>query len=222
MAIEKRKARIIDVGEGTVGGDTYTIKIPGEIEQDLCFRRIHNKKGMRCTNVAGYKTNHVGTGACSFHGGNTTKNPNITTGRHAKSTRKRLDAQIQQYLDKDRSDLLDMTYHLAATKAIFDEFLADFPEPKDDTYGLWFGRFQGIVGTLGTLVEKITKVDARNSLTAAQVLYIRACMVDIFMKYIPEADMRERAIRELASRMGGDVEVTMRPSEIPGVRMLDE
>ena len=222
MAIEKSRARIVSVDEGTVGGDTYCIKIPGEREQDLCFRRIHNQKGMRCTNVAGYKTNHVGTGACSFHGGNSTKNPNFTTGRHAKSTRKRLDAQIQHYLGKDRGELLDMTYHLAATRAIFDEFLMDFPDPKSDEYGLWFGRFQGIIGTLGTLVEKITKVDARNSLTAAQVLYIRACMVDIFMKYIPEVEMRERAIRDLANRMGGDVEVTMRPSEIPGVRMIEE
>jgi hypothetical protein len=177
---------------------------------------------MRCTNVAGYKTNHVGTGACSFHGGNTTKNPNFTTGRHAKSTKARLDAQIQQYLDKDRSELLDMTYHLAATRAIFDEFLVGFPTADAQDYGLWFGRFQGIVGTLGTLVEKITKVDARNSLTAAQVLYIRACIVDILLKYIPDPGMRERAIRELASRMGGDVEVTMRPSEIPGVKMLEE
>jgi hypothetical protein len=222
VVIEKRKARIIDVDEGTVGGDTYHIKIPGEREQALCFRRIHHQEGMRCTNVAGYKTNHVGTGACSFHGGNSTKNPNIVTGRHAKSTKARLDAQIQQYLNKDRGDLLDLTYHLAATRAIFDEFLVDFPEATADDYGLWFGRFQGIVGTLGTLVEKITKVDSRNSLTAAQVLYIRACIVDIFLKYITDTDMRERAIRELANRMGGDVEVTMRPSEIPGVRMTEE
>jgi hypothetical protein len=222
VAVEKSKARIVDVDEGTVGGDTYIIKIPGQHEQALCFRRIHKKKGMRCTNVAGYKTNHVGTGACSFHGGRTTENPNIVTGRYAKSTKARLDGQIQEYLERDRDDLLDLTYHLAATRVIFDEFLEEFPKADADDYGLWLGRFQGVVGTLGTLVEKITKVDARNSLTAAQVLYIRACIVDILLKYIPEADMRERAIRELANRMGGDVEVTMKPSEIPGVKMLND
>lgn len=222
MAIEKNGARIINVEEGTVGGDTYIIKLPGERQQALCFRRIHKQKGMRCTNVSGYKTDHVGSGACAYHGGNNTKNPRITTGRYAASTKKKLAEQIDDYIELDRDELLDMTQQLAATRAIFDDFLGTYPEPDSDNYGLWFGRFQGIVGTLGTLVDKITKIDARNSLTAAQVLYIRAVLVDIFLKYIDDPNTREKAIRELANRMGGDVEVTMRPSEIAGVRMLNE
>jgi hypothetical protein len=115
---------------------------------------------------------------------------------------------------------LDLTEHLAATRVIFDEFIDDYPDPQADDYGLWFHRFTNLIGTMGTLVEKISKVDSRNSLTAAQVLYIRAILVDMFIKYIPDADARERALRELASRMGGDVEVSMNPSEIPGMKIL--
>lgn len=219
MPIEKSSARLTQTDEDTVGGDTYWIKLPGEREANaLCFRRIRSDPHMRCVNVAGYKTDHVGTGACAYHGGN--NKPYIVTGRKAKKTKMRLAGQIQDYLGKDREELLDLTYHLAATRAIFDEFIDDYPDPESDDYGLWFHRFTNLIGTLGTLVEKISKVDARNSLTAAQILYIRAVMVDMFLKYIPDADMREQAIRELASRMGGDVEVSMRPSEIPGMKML--
>jgi hypothetical protein len=142
------------------------------------------------------------------------------TGRKAVKTKNRLADQIDDYLNKDREDLLDLTYHLAATRVIFDEFIEGYPDPEADDYGLWFHRFTNLIGTMGTLVEKISKVDARNSLTAAQVLYIRAVMVDMFLKYIPDPDLREQALRDLASRMGGDVEVSMKPSEIPGMKML--
>jgi hypothetical protein len=218
VPIEKSRARLIRTDSGTVGGDTYWIKLPGEREeQALCFRRIRSDPHMRCVNVAGYKTDHVGTGACSYHGGN--NKPYIVTGAHAVMTKVRLANRIDDYLQKDREELLDLTYHLAATRVIFDDFIENYPDPENEDYGLWFHRFTNLIGTMGTLVEKISKVDARNSLTAAQILYIRAILVDMFMKYIPDADDRERAIRELASRMGGDVEVSMKPSEVPRMKI---
>jgi hypothetical protein len=39
-------------------------------------------------------------------------------------------------------------------------------------------------------------------------------MIEMFMKYVPDPDVRERAVREIAMRMGGDLELEMRPSEI--------
>jgi hypothetical protein len=47
--------------------------------------------------------------------------------------------------------------------------------------------------------------------------------VDLFIKYISDPIMRDKAVAELANRMGGDIEVTMLPSEvtIPGV-FVDE
>lgn len=219
MPIEKDRARLVQTDEGTIGGDTYWVKLPGEREAHaLCFRRIRSDPHLRCVNVAGYKTEHVGTGACAYHGGN--NKPFIVTGRKAVMTKTRLADKIQTYLQRDRDDLLDLTEQLAATRAIFDEFIETYPDPEHEDYGLWFHRYTNLIGTLGTLVEKISKVDARNSLTAAQVLYIRAILVDMFIKYIPDADKREQALRELASRMGGDVEVSMKPSEIPGMKLL--
>ena len=194
--------------------------MPGErTAKSVCFRRIHGEgnENKRCTNPAGFKTEHIGQGACAYHGGSTVDNPQITTGMHAVQTRNRLSGAIDDYLQRDRDDLLDLTYHLAATRAMFDDFMDRFPDPNSEDYGIWFHRYTTIIGTLGTLVDKISKMDARNSLTAAQVLYIRATIVDIFLKYIPDNDVRERAIRELSNRMGGEREVEMRPSEIPGL-----
>lgn len=216
MSELKTKCRIVEVTEGTPGGITYVIKLPNERGDGSarCFRQIRSDPTKRCTNVAGFKTDHVGTGACRFHGGLNTSNVQIVSGKYAKMTRLRLNDKIDDYLNQDRSELLDLTYHLAATRAIFDEFVDGFPDTESEDYGIWFHRFTTIIGTLGTLVEKITKVDNRNSLTAAQVMYIRATMVDLIMKYIDDPASREQFVKELAVRMGGDVEVTMRPSEV--------
>ena len=203
---------------GTVGGTTYMVITPGYKEpRALCFRRMHKDKSQRCTHEAGYGTGHLNTGACRFHGGMVADNPPIKTGLNAPVTKTRLAAQIQSYLDLDRAKLLDLTEQLAATRAMFDEFLTVFPNPEDDSYGIWLARFTTIVNTLGQLVERISKVDNRNTLTAAQVLYLRAVMIDLFVKYIPDPEQRIRALREMASRMGGDVSVDMRMSEIPGL-----
>lgn len=214
MAVSREEARVVKVEEGTLGGDTYYVKRNGDKEaKALCFRKLHGQPDKRCTHPAGYRTNHVGVGACSRHGG-AEKRPYITTGKNAVKTKIRLAEKIDDYLHKSRDELLDLTDHLAATRAIFDEMMEDFPSPDDQNYGLWFGRFNAMITTLGTLVDKISRIDSRNTLTAAQVLYLRATMVDVMMKYIQDPGDRERAIRELASRMGGDVGVEMLPSEV--------
>lgn len=213
MSIPLKDAKIVKVEEGTLGGDTYHVQIKGNTDsKKLCFRKIHNSEE-RCTMPAGYRTDHVGQGACSRHGG-TTKKLTITNGMQATKTRMRLADKIDDYLNMSRDELLDLTQHLAATRAIFDEFMLEFPNPTDDNYGTWFARFNTLITTLSTLVDKISRIDSRNTLTAAQVLYLRATMVDILMKYIGNPDDRERAIREIASRLGGDVSVDMLPSEV--------
>lgn len=209
----------IRVESDTVGGDTYFVKLPGrwETEKALCFRQMKNDHALRCTHEAGYGTDHVGTGACKYHGGNSVGR--ITTGQHATKARMRLDGKIQQYLGQDRAKVLDLTYELAATRAVFQEFLEEkFPGTEDEEYGIALFRFNQMIGTLGTLVEKISKIENRNTLTAAQVLYLRATVTDLLLKYIPDPDVREQAVRELAIRMGGDVEVEMSRSEysLPG------
>jgi hypothetical protein len=219
MSVEFSKIRAGNIREepGTPGGTTYFVKLPANREEKaICFRRMHKDHALRCTNPAGYKTWHVGTGACAFHGGNTSANPNIRTGRTAFVTRTRLNDQIQEYLNQDRGKLLNLDYELATAKAIYAEMVSLFPEPGDDNYGIWLNRFLNVIGSIGTLVEKISRTDARNTLTAAQVLLLRATVADLFSKYITDPNVRERAARELAARLGGEVaqNVDMRRSEV--------
>lgn len=220
MSIEfsKIKSSDIRVTEGTVGGRTYHVILPGTHEEKtICFRRMHKAPTMRCTNYAGAKTVHVGSGPCRFHGGNVTPH-GITTGRNAKITRLRLKDSIESYLNTDRASLLDLNYELACAKAIFDEFMSASPDPQADEYGIFLNRFLTIISSMSNLVDRMSRVENRNTLTAAQVLYLRATVADIIIKWIPEPSDRERAAREIANRMGGDMSVQMQPSE---VRMID-
>jgi hypothetical protein len=158
-------------------------------------------------------TDHAGMGACKYHGG-AKKRPTISTGVYAVQTKKRLREKIDEYMLKSRDELLDLTEHLAAARAIFDDFILAFPDTNAEEYGLWFNRFNSLLSTIGGLVDKISKIDSRNTLTAAQVLYLRATMIDILLKYLPDPDMREHVIKEIAARMGGDLAWQAKPSEI--------
>lgn len=216
------KQNNIRVEEGTAGGRTYYVILPGTREEKpICFRQIKKDPTMRCTNPAGYDTWHLGSGACKFHGGNNSNHPNITNGKTARISKMRLAADIDNYLNKDRATLLDLSYELAASRVMFREFLEErFPDPTSDEYGIALHRFTEIVGTIGSLVDKISKIENRNTLTAAQVMYLRATVADLLIKYIADPEERERAVRELATRMGGEIkqDVEMRRSEysLPG------
>lgn len=210
------KKSYIKEEEGTNGGTTYYVRLPNsKVSDALCFRAIHKQPELRCTNHAGAGTWHLGTGPCKFHGGNAGgEKGNLKTGKTAFVTRGRLGAAIQEYLSQDRSKLLDMTEQLAATKAIYDEFINNVPEYDDEKWGIFLSRFQNIVRSMNELVNGISVIDNRNTLTAAQVLYLRATVADILMKYITDPSIRDRAARELANRMGGDMEVELQPREV--------
>lgn len=213
MSVTAELCVISRTEEGTPGGTTYFVKMPGgKSARPICFRPLKQDKNKRCAQPAGYDTWHSGTGACKLHGGSS--GTPIVTGRNAVMTKIRLKDKIEEYLQQDRSALLDLNRELAATKAIMDDFLERFPDPDDDNYGMYFHRFTELVGTMGSLVDKISKIDNRNTLTAAQVLYLRATVADIIMRFIPDPGMRDRAVKELASRIGGEsIGVELQPSE---------
>ena len=211
-----KTAKVVKTDRNTAGGDTFHVNIDGVVKT-LCFRRKRKNTAVRCTKPAGYDTWHLGTGACKFHGGEAGRQPAMKTARHAHATRARLQESIDKYIQMDRASLLDMTHELAATRAMFDEFLEHYPDPSDENYGIAFHRFQSAIGTLGTLVEKISKIESRNTITTAQVLYLRATVADILMKYIVEPDLRMLAARELANRMGGELSMQFEHYETPSV-----
>lgn len=213
MSAIKDQCKVIRVEEGTPGGDTYFVIIPTKDGvRPICYRQIVGHPDRVCTNSAGTETWHPGTGACYRHGGAVPENVHIVTGRYSK-IRERLRDRVDNYLAQDRSQLLDLTSELAVTKAIFDEFLESYPEPKSEDFGVFLHRFQAIVGTLGTLVDKISLIDNRNTLTTAQVMYAKSVMLDIILKYIADPAARERVAKELASRLGGDDKVKLKPYE---------
>jgi hypothetical protein len=223
MSVEFKNAKVTKVDPESIGGATYWVKIAGSDNHKgpICFRKMKNQPHLRCTHPAGYTTDHPGTGACKYHGG-AKKRPTISTGVYAVQTKKRLKSKIDDYMLKSRDELLDLTEHLAAARVIFDEFLDAFPDTSSEEYGLWFMRFNTLLITISNLVDKVSRIDSRNTLTAAQVLYLRATMIDILMKYVPEPDMRERVVKELAARMGGDLEIEMKPSEVSlNARFID-
>jgi hypothetical protein len=219
MSLLKSTSKIVRSDLDTPGGVTYYVIPPGEdTARAFCYRQLRKKGDERCAQPAGFKTWHVGTGACYLHGGASSEaSPTFVNGRKSK-LRIRLQERIDEYLDKDRESLLDLTNELAVSKSVFDELLEQLPDPTAEDYGIWFYRFNQALNMISNLVDKVAKIDNRNSLTAAQVMYLRATVADILMKYISDPDQRERAARELASRMGGDHEVTINKHEysLPG------
>lgn len=205
----------LEVEEGTAGGKTNraVLRGRGESLKAYCLRPIFNQPDLRCTSPAGYRTSHLGTGACNRHGG-ADRTPTMSNGMQAYATKNRLKAQIDKYLELDRGQLLDMTRELAFMKAMLEEQMERFPDPEDENYAMWFHRATELIGTMGTLVDKISRTDSRNTLTAAQVLYLKVTMADILMKYIVDPAMRQRATIELANRVGGmDTPTDVKPSE---------
>jgi hypothetical protein len=215
MAITKSQCKRIREKEGTVGGVTYYITKKGDVkEYPVCFRIINNKEKnpdglLRCANPAGHNTDHPGTGACSVHGGVLANVDNvikfIKNGRSAYVTRASLSGKIERYLNEDAEQLFDLSKELAALRAIFEEVIEKMAEPTDPLkYGDDVFRIVNLVGTIGTLVEKISRINSRNTLTSAQVLYLRATVADILVKYIRDPNDREQAVKELTSRVTGN------------------
>jgi hypothetical protein len=200
--------------EGTVGGTTYYITKKGNSdERALCFRLIRNKETnpdglFRCGKSAGYMTDHNGSGACKLHGGSNGNvdviMKNIKTGRAAFKTRMGLSEKINEYLQGDSDKLFDLSHELASMRAIFEEMMEMFSKPNEDKYSADIYRAVNLVGTIGTLVDKISRIQSRNTLTSAQVLYIRATVADILVKYLKDPTQRELAVKELMSRVAGN------------------
>jgi len=224
MSLKKEDVIITKEIEGTEGGTTYYIikkNDPDQKERKVCFRLLHDpeKVGERCGKSAGYETSHLGTGACRLHGGNLALA--VKTGSKAYITKSRLSEKINGYLNEDAEKQYDLTKELAAMRSTLDEFLENMADPNATTdaekikYGNDIIRLSMLVTTIGTLVEKISKINSRNTLTAAQALYIKAIVADILIKYLKDPDDRERAVRELTSRFGGG-------ESIPGIGLVNK
>ena len=224
MPLYKDEVEIVKEEEGTEGGKTYHVIFKNDPERKvkkICFRlsKSPDHPGERCSKSAGANTAHSGFGACSLHGGNnftTEANVMMKNGKSAYMTQSRLAGRINSYLNEDAEMQYDLTQELAAMRAIFQEFLDNMNDPEDNRtgYNNDIIRASMLVGTISNTVEKISKINSRNTLTAAQAIYIRALIVDILVKYLKDPDERDRAVKELMSRFGGGENI---PHTIVGV-----
>lgn len=213
MAISKDDCDSIRIVEGTLGGKTYHICHPkwaGE-ERAICFRPVKNipgyedRSGMFCERAAGHNTDHKGQGACRSHGGmNHAMVPfGVTDGGRSVMTVKHLRAKIDQYVATDRDQLMDLTFELASLRVMFEELIDIFPDPTEREFSLYLDKAADLVNGIGSLVDRISKVESRNTITANQVLYLRATIADLFAKHITDTHTRELALRDLMNRIAG-------------------
>lgn len=209
MPLDPSQTILIKEEQNTPGGTTYwvvDVHNGEKQERAVCYRLLNglDKKGQgfRCNRPAGMGTNHYGSGACRLHGGVTSLST-LKTGRSAVVTRTVLQDKIEEFLSGDLSDLSDLSLELAAMRAIFHEYLENFPQIDEDNYGIALVRATKLVASIGTLLEKISKIEARNTLTAAQALYLQATVADILLKHLPDVTLRELAVKELTNRISG-------------------
>lgn len=216
MAIVKSEVDEIVEERGTDGGTTYQIKRKGDDEyKALCYRRFKGEKSVnengerkRCSRPAGWGTTHVGTGPCKLCGGSSIP-ANITNGKTAYVTKGKLAEEIQQYLDKGKIELRDLTYELAATKLLLKKVIEQMPGVDDDNFGRDLYRVNNLVQTVSSLVDKISRIEARDTLTVHQVIYFRSVIVDILGSYVKDPQDLELALNELVERVGGKREYIM-------------
>ena len=213
MSLRESEVLHVTVETGTLGGDTYWVEHPDWENQEraLCYRRIKTAeaKGLpldsRCSYESGWGTDHLGEGACRHHGGKggSTK-VGFKNGRSAKSTRTGLKEKIDTYIeDGDRQMMLDLSFELGSLRVLFQELIEYFPKQDSENYTIEISRVVKMVQATGSLVDKISKIDSRNNITSAQVMYLRVVMADILSKHSPDPDKRERAVMELMSRVRG-------------------
>lgn len=210
MAISYKECLAIDIEKGTEGGDTFWVEHPrwqGD-QRAICFRNIKTQGAYgrpedgRCGKMAGWGTEHEGTGACKIHGGNAGRHATNGVAYPGLKTVSRLRKRVDEFVQNEER-LLDLTTELATLRVIFSDTLDAFPDPDDDDYIMAVTRATGLVQTISTTVDKISRIQARDTLTAAQVVYIRAAIIDVFAKHIPDPDRRQRAIADLMSRIPG-------------------
>lgn len=220
MSIIKEECERIRVDKTTYGGPTYYVtRIGSDKEEALCFRPSRGKGNtkvvdadgrlIRCDYPAGRNTDHLGYGACSRHGGGgkgeILGNPLfiMSSKGNGGKIQKTIKTRIDEFRNKDKAELYDLTYELSTVRAIFEELVERLPDPNNDDFPGELYKIVNLVGTIGSLVDKISRIESRNTMTVAQVLYLRTVVADILMKFITDPEQRELAARELAQRVGG-------------------
>lgn len=220
MAIKEEDVLDLKVEKFTQGGHTYYLELkekPG-YWQGFCYRPTieSRRRGMRCAQPAGANTDHPGTGACYLHGGNSyldVKVNKVTKGNNRviafdEQVRNSLKTKVNKYMAKDNGTLLDLAEELAITRAVLSSLMERTEEllnedVNDKLFLDYVKSMNATIANIGKVADSISKIQQRNTLTAAHILYLKTVFADLLMKYIEEPDKREEALVSLGNRISG-------------------
>lgn len=189
-----------------LGGDTYWVRTtdwPDEFRA-LCWRK--RRVGGFCGASAGKGTDHPGSGACHIHERRTADEyviQRLTNGRQAMTTRRSLKSRVDKFVEEDQGDLFDLTKELALQRVLLEELKEEYDEVEQKAKGVMQRRMLEQVTAIRQTIEAISKIQSRDALTAAHVLYLRATVADILIQYIDDPKKREMAVRTLVTRVAG-------------------
>lgn len=196
---------LVEIILKTPGGKTYIFENPARNNMRVARCNRSTSEGHTCMKYAGWKTDHPGTGACAIHGGRAGTYTTKAVKRYSYMKSYRLRQQMDVLL-QDADQLLDLSKELAALKVLTGEMIDSFPESTDDNFTIHLARFTQIVKALANTVDKISLIKSRQALTVAQVMYVRAAMVDVLVKHIADPVARQTAVQDLIFRMGGSTD----------------
>ncbi|OPL18744.1 MAG: hypothetical protein AVO35_13230 [Candidatus Aegiribacteria sp. MLS_C] len=154
------------------------------------------RAGRSCRNPAGFKTDHQGEGKCHLHGGAARGRP-IKHGRYAKKTSRQLRDKIEAHLENPRP--LDLSEELALLRALADYLLESLGETGD--MGPDLGPILSAVDRIRQTVDTVSKIQAREALTAQETVLVAATLADILKKNIEDEDTLRHVLGELRVRL---------------------
>ena len=160
--------------------------------------------GDRCTHTAGTQTSHFGYGRCRFHYGTLKgKSATIVTGGQSKTFKRLVQDKIKAYAaDPNR---MDLSRELGVQRAMLDLLLERLNDDNDEseeqeTMNL-IASISRMAEKVALLVDKVSSIDHRTALTANQIVFVQATVVDVMRKHLTQEALQAAAM-ELSERLG--------------------
>jgi hypothetical protein len=150
-----------------------------------------------------------------MHGGNHPRgadSPHFKHGRYSKYAPQQIADKIEDFTSGDPLDLLP---ELHTQRALFAQYLSRFVPgtalTRDDIDSLMSWSAE-----IGKQAERIMKMRNDSALTAAEVVYLQARIVDVVVKYIDDPDKRRAFVEELFNGISAEPISATKPLQLAG------
>jgi len=158
------------------------------------------KRGTYCQRPAGSGTKHLGTGRCRRHGGNNTNEHSITTGRYSVSKRKVFKEKLDRFYEYGNP--FDLREEIAYLRTLMQDMIDKIDDPNmEHVSAKDIDSFRGLIDDIGKTAERYSRIVNSTALTAAEIVYFEARILDLIGKYI-EPERQLAFIGELKRSIG--------------------